>query len=169
MYRTMTIMTGAALLLAACAKPGPPPKPQPGSWSMKMELVDAKGPDADKVKATMAPMMAAMGNMSICITPEDAAKADPTKNITQGNGDCKFDKQEISSAGVHVAGTCTKNGMQSKVAADGTISATAQNMTITTETQSPMGGGMLTMKMRMQTQRTGDCKPGDMKAPPGVM
>jgi hypothetical protein len=167
MRKTMIAAAAAAVLLAGCAKPGPPPKPQPGSWSMKMELLDAQGPDADKVKAMMGPMFASMANMSVCITPEASAKSDPTKGITQG-GDCKFDKQDISSAGIHVSGTCTKNGATSKVVADGTITATSQDLTMETETNSPMGNGALKMKLRVQSQRTGDCKPGDITPPAGA-
>ncbi|MBN8808194.1 MAG: DUF3617 family protein [Sphingomonas sp.] len=165
--RTLTIAAAAAAtLLAGCAKPGPPPKPQPGSWSMKMELVDAQGPDADKVKAMMGPMFASMSNMSICITPEASAKSDPTKGITQG-GDCKFDRQEVNSSGIHVSGVCTKNGTQSKVTADGSITATSQDLTMQTETTPPGGKAPMSMKLRMQMQRTGDCKPGDITPPAG--
>lgn len=167
MRKTMIAAGAAAVLLAGCAKPGPPPKPQPGSWSMKMELLDAQGPDADKVKGMMSMMTSAMANMSVCITPEDSAKSDPTTSITKGSGDCTFDKKDISSAGIHIAGVCRKNGVESKVAADGTITATSQDVTITTDTKSPMGNGNLTLKMRMQTQRTGDCKPTDMKSSSG--
>ena len=167
MHTKTMAAAAAAILLAGCAKPGPPPKPQPGSWSMKMDLVDVQGPDADKVKAMMGPMFASMANMSICITPEASAKSDPAKGITNGNGDCKFDKQDVSSAGIHLSGVCTKNGVQSKVSADGTLTATSQDMTMKTETTSPMGGGALTMQIRVQSQRTGDCKPGDITPPAG--
>lgn len=168
MHKTMMTAGIAAMLLAGCAK-GPPPKRQPGSWSQTMELKNFEGKDADKAKAALGQMFAAMNSVTVCVTPEMAAKEDPTANLEKlgsGGGTCTFDKKSAAGGSLDVAGTCKDAaGKTAKITATGTLGATDQDITMSVEGFDPSGAREGLMEVRVHSVRKGECTASDMKVP----
>ncbi|WP_299422615.1 DUF3617 family protein [Sphingomonas bacterium] len=173
MRKTMMAAGMAAIMLAGCAKSGPPPKREPGSWSSKFELKRVEGKDADKAKAAMTPMFAMMSAMSICVTPEMSAKEDPTQDVEKlggPNGRCTFDRKSIAGGTIDVAGTCKlANGKTTKVTATGTLGASVQDMDTTVEVFDATGAKEGLMEIANHSTRNGECTAKDMKSPPATM
>ena len=169
-----TIMTAgmAAMMLAGCSK-GPPPKRLPGSWSQTMELKRYEGADAEKAKAALGQMFAMMGSVSVCVTPEMAAKEDVTANLEKlgGNsGNCTFDKKSVAGGNLELAGTCKDpSGKVAKISATGTISASDQDIDMTVEGFDAAGTKQGLMEMRVHSVRNGECTAKDKKAPAATM
>jgi len=172
--RTTTIAAAAAvILLAGCGKSGPPPKREPGSWTQKMELKRFEGKDAEKAKAGIEQMFAMMSAMSVCVTPEMAAKEDPTANLEKlggGNGDCKFDRKSVAGGNLDISGTCkSAGGKSAKVTATGTMGASDQDIDMTVEGYDASGAKEGLMEMRVHSTRNGECTAKDMKSPTATM
>ena len=164
-----TIMTAgiAAMLLAGCAK-GPPPKREPGSWSQTMELKRFEGKDADKAKVALGQMFAAMNSVTVCVTPEMAAKEDPTANLEKlgsgGGGTCTFDKKSVAGGSLDIAGTCKDTaGKTAKITATGTIASGEQDITMVVEGFDPYGAKEGLMEIRVHSLRKGECTASDAR------
>ena len=171
MHKTMVAAGIAAMLLAGCSK-GPPPKRQPGSWSQTMELKQFEGKDAEKAKAALGQMFAAMNSVTVCVTPEMAAKEDPTANLEKlgsGGGTCTFDKKSAAGGALDIAGTCKDaTGKTAKITATGTIGATDQDISMTVEGFDASGTKEGLMQVRVHSVRKGECTATDMKMPAGA-
>lgn len=168
MHKTMMTAAIAAMLLAGCAK-GPPPKRQPGSWAQTMELKRFEGKDADKAKVALGQMFAAMNTVTVCVTPEMAAKEDPTANLEKlgsGGGTCTFDRKSAAGGTLDVAGTCKDQaGKSAKITATGTLGATDQNINMIVEGFDPSGAKEGLMEIQVHSVRKGECTASDVKAP----
>jgi hypothetical protein len=166
MRKTMMTAAVAAMMLAGCAK-GPAPKREPGSWSQTMELKRFEGKDADKAKAALGQMFAAMSSATICYTPEMAAKEDPTANLEKlgsGGGTCTFDKKSADGGALDIAGTCKDTaGKTAKITATGTLGTTDQDVTMTVEGFDAYGAKEGLMEIRVHSVRQGECTAKDMR------
>ncbi len=161
------VAVAGALLLGGCDAifdKGPPPKRQPGSWSQKVDIVKIEGKDADKIKGQMQAGIAMMGSLSICVTPELAAKEDPTEGLKKfnSNNDCKVDSQDYEGKNVSFSGTCKgPDGQQNKVVTKGTLSPTAQDFSVSID-------GPTKIELKTHASRNGDCTAKDLKVPAGA-
>jgi len=166
MYKTTMTAGIAAMLLAGCAK-GPPPKREPGSWSQTMELKRFEGKDADKAKAALGQMFAAMNAVTICVTPEMAAKEDPTANLEKlgsGGGTCTFDKKSANGGALDIAGTCKDTaGKTAKITATGTLGASDQDINMVVEGFDAYGAREGLMEIRVHSVRKGECTASDAR------
>ncbi|MEO5492547.1 MAG: DUF3617 family protein [Sphingomonas sp.] len=166
MRKTMMTAGIAAMMLGGCAK-GPPPKREPGSWSQTMELKRFEGNDAEKAKAALGQMFAAMNAVTICVSPEMAAKEDPTANLEKlgsGGGTCTFDKKSADGGYLDIAGTCKDTaGKSAKITATGTLSASDQDVNMTVEGYDTYGAKEGVMEIRVHSVRKGECTAGDMR------
>jgi hypothetical protein len=169
--KRILIGTVATLALAGCgggAGSNAPVKRQPGSWSSSIEIVKLEGPDIKPgTREQMQQMFSMMGAMSVCITPEAAAREDVSKNLenSAGSRDCKFDKQNVSGATVEFSGTCEQNGKKVRMTANGSNGATTQDITMKIEPLNAAGAAEGVMEMRVTSKRNGECKPGDITPP----
>ncbi|MEG3123211.1 DUF3617 domain-containing protein [Sphingomonas sp. GB1N7] len=167
--RNLIALTGVALLAAGCGKSDSGPvKRQPGSWSQKIEIVEFAGPGIKpEQKAQMQQMMNMMAGVSACITPEFAAQEDAEKNLTAMGGaqnNCKVTDKNISGGKVAFTANCSKDGRAVKLTADGTSSATEQNIKMSVESAGTNNdGGKLVMNV--SAKREGECKPGEFTPP----
>lgn len=166
MYKTMMTAGIAAMMLAGCAK-GPPPKREPGSWSQTMELKRFEGKDADKARAALDQMFATMSAVTICVTPEMAAKEDPTANLEKlgsGGGTCTFDKKSATGGTLDIAGSCKDaGGKTAKITATGTLGASDQDINMTVEGFDTSGTKEGLMEIRVHSVRKGECTAKDMR------
>ncbi len=161
---------GAALLLAACgAKSDAPIRREAGSWSTKVEILELAGkgvkPDG---KIDLQQYFDLLTMNALCLTPEMAARDDIRRDIENASGagnDCRFDKHKLSSETVEFSGTCGEGARKVRVSAQGTSGTTARDMIMTVEQLGTDGKPEGIMKMRMSSQRTHACKPGDTTPP----
>lgn len=165
----------AAMMLAACggseeksagglsaqdvaAEVGTAITPQPGQYSSTVELLafDVPGVPAamlEQMKA-QAKSGAAQGN-SFCLTPDQADPKAMMQNMAEG--DCTFSQFDVNGAKITADMVCKGNGgPEGRVQMDGTMAATGSDMTMTMQ-QSMGNMGVVNMKMRVTTKRTGDC------------
>lgn len=165
----MTPALVAAMVLAGCGSKEPV-KREPGSWGQRIEIVrlDGKGLDASarQQMQQMQQMFDMLGKITVCVTPEQAAKEDVARNMEKlgaGGGECKVDRQTISGETVDYAATCKQNGETVRLAMTGTSGATRQDMTIKVEPsdQSVKQG----MEMRLVAERRGECTASDIRMP----
>ncbi|WP_260580457.1 DUF3617 domain-containing protein [Sphingopyxis sp. PET50] len=182
MKKTLMLAIASSLVLAACgdkaatdgktgkaASNEPAVKPQPGSWTSKIEVVDIKGEGVPaNAKDQMNQMFAGMSGISVCLTPEAAAKEDiATKMSNMGaqGRDCTIDEENNSGTSVDFATTCKGAGGNMKIAAKGTSDATAQDVTMTMTALKADGSEEGTIVMRVTSARKGECGPGDITPP----
>lgn len=174
-------VAAAALLVSGCSKKedadgvggsqavsagtastsGPPVKRDPGKWKMQMELVKLDIPGAPaEIKAGMEKMFASMPSAEQCITAEQIASEDIEKNLSNAaarGSECTFDKKVIAGETIDIAGTCKQGPQTANLVIKGTSGKTAQDLTIISTGVGPDGKTPMTMEMRMQATRTGDC------------
>jgi type II secretory pathway component PulK len=161
-----TAVVLAAMLLVGCGSKEPV-KRQPGSWRQTIRIVrlEGKGLDAS-AQQQMQQMFDLFGKMTVCVTPEQAAKEDVAKNMEKlgaSGGTCTVEKQTISGETVDYAATCKQNGETVRIAMAGTSGATKQDMTIKVEPadQTVKQG----MELRVIAERRGDCTANDVRVP----
>ena len=136
-------------------------QPRPGQYSASLELLefDIPGMD-DAAKQQMQQVFEsglAEGN-SFCMTEEDVAKNGPeqmVKNLAEN--DCEMKSFNVSGGTIAAEMQCPgEQGSTSTVRMDGTMTAEGSTMTMDMR-QQIAGMGETHMKMRVTSQRTGDC------------
>lgn len=182
MRRLVLLALSASVALSGCGSIGggnssgeagggsaaAPVKRQPGSWQSKIQIVRLEGPDVKpEMREQMQKMMDMMGGISVCMTPEAIAEEDPAKNLEKqaGGNNCTFDKKNFSGETMEFAGTCSNGGKKMKMNAKGKSTATSQDITMVIEPLKADGSPEGVMEMRVTSNRTGDCKPGDFTPP----
>jgi hypothetical protein len=157
-------------LLAACgAKSDAPVKREPGSWSTKITIAKLEGKGVTpQARTGMQQMFDAMASMSVCVTPEAAAREDIGHNLEGASGagrNCQFDKRDMSGETISFSGTCSDGARKVRLSATGTSGATAQDMTMKVEPIGADGAPEGVMEMHVVTTRSGACKPTDITPP----
>lgn len=165
--RTIIAIASIAVFVSGCGQSGPI-KRQPGSWSQKIEILEFAGPGiTPEQKAQMQQMMNMMAGVSVCISPEFAAQEDPEKNLTAMGGqqnNCSVSDKVLTGGKIAFTANCSKDGKAVKLTADGTNSATEQNIKMSVESAGANNdGGKLVMNV--VAKREGDCKPGQFTPP----
>lgn len=167
---TLAAVAACALLLSGCGKPAPqaPIKRQPGSWTQKVDLLKLEGKGADpKAKATMQQMFNSLSRISLCVTPDAAAREDITADFANAGGgmNCTFDKHSVSGEAIEASGTCSGGPEPARISVKGTSGATAQDIMIAIEALDPKAPGAGGMVMHVTTRRMGACTAHDLKPP----
>lgn len=184
MKKTLMVLLASGFLLTACGdkatKEGsgdsaaaantPPEKRQPGSWSQKIEIVKLEGDDVKPGdRAQMDQMFAMLSGMSVCLTPEAAAREDMAKNLSDMGSrgeNCTFDKRVASGSNVEFSATCKGDGGNTmRMSAKGTSGATSQDITMSMTANKVDGSKEGEMVMRVTSERKGECGPNDITPP----
>lgn len=160
----------ALSLLSACGtKSDTPVKREPGSWSTKITIAKLEGKGVTpQTKAGMQQMFDAISSMTVCVTPEAAAREDIGHNLegaTGAGGNCKFDKRDLNGETISFSGICGEDTHKVRMSATGTSGATAQDMTMKVEPLGADGAPEGIMEMHVVTTRSGACKPTDITPP----
>lgn len=136
-------------------------QPRPGQYRTSIELLEFDVPGmTDQMKQQMVSVMGgelAKGN-TFCLTPEEAAANGPREmleNMAEAN--CSFSRFDVSSGTISADMQCTgDDGLTSHVLMDGEMTEASSDMTMTMD-QQMQGMGEVHMKMRVTSERTGDC------------
>jgi len=170
----------AAILLAACggndadadgdgaltgeevaAAAGDMVQPRPGQYRTTLELLEFEAPGVpDSAKEQMENAFAsglAEGN-TFCMTEEDAAKNGPRQMVENlAESDCEMKTFEVSGNSVVAEMQCGgTQGASNTVKMEGEMTAESSTMTMDMS-QAMAGMGAMNMKMRVNSQRIGDC------------
>lgn len=138
------------------------PRPIPGLYRSQVELLSVEAPGlppqmAGQMKAMMSKRSAPS---EFCLTGEEAAKGyeERVKKLA-GRPECTFDRYEAHGGKLDAKMTCTgQGGVTSVMTMLGTMSPDGSDVTIGMEQSGgKMPGGGMTMKMRVKSQRVGEC------------
>ncbi len=127
--------------------------PRPGQYKVKTEILELNVPGmpAGMSVDTMNKMAGGM-DVTYCITEQDAAKAAREMAAQSSQGECEFQKYEITGGRIDTEMSCRgADGKATTIKTNGTIDA--DGMDITAEIAAP---GM-SQKMHVVHERVGDC------------
>lgn len=132
--------------------------PRPGKYTSRMELLDFSMPGMpDAAKAQMQQAFAsglAQGN-EFCMTAEQADPRQMLQNMAESK--CSFSRFDVDGGKIDADMSCTgDDGIASTVQMQGQMAADSSTMTMAMQ-RSMEGIGKMQMKMRVTSQRIGDC------------
>ena len=136
-------------------------QPEPGQYSASLELLefDAPGmpPEAKEQMQQIFASGLAEGN-TFCMTEAEAAENGPRQMVENlAESDCELSTFNVSGNTVVADMQCPgEAGGSSKVHMEGQMRAEGSTMTMDMEQDVP-GMGATKMKMRVTSERTGDC------------
>lgn len=137
-------------------------QPRPGEYRTTVELLEFYMPGmSDAVQQQMRSAMGASLTQSrdFCLTPEEAEANGPqnmAKNLAQSN--CTMDKFHVSGNTIAADMSCkgSDGAGAGKMRMEGQMSAEGSVMTMAMDQEMP-GAGTMHMKMKVTSERTGDC------------
>ena len=171
-----TLPLAAAILLAACgggsegedvatedvaAEAEGMPQPRPGEYRVSVELLEFDGPGLPDAAKEQAQEFYASGLTShtFCLTPEDVAN-NGAEQMVKGladSDDCTVKSFNVSGGSVVSEMQCAMDGgITSTMRTEGEITSEGSTMTMDS-TQTVPGAGETRTKMKMTTERIGDC------------
>lgn len=146
--------------MAAAAEDGP--TPQAGQYRTTMELVEISVPNAPPEMAQALQQGFGSGAQeanTYCVTPEQAAASNSREEVLKNLADsnCTVDQFNQAGGAIDAVLTCSGDGMMNgQVTLNGTMTETGSNMEMSLKMQVPQAGEA-TMRMRMVSERIGDC------------
>ncbi len=140
-------------------------QPRPGEYRTTMELLDFQMPEVPGMTEQMKQQMRATMGASLtqshdfCLTPEEAAANGPRQMAEKlAKSDCTMERFDISGSKIVADMSCPgANGAgASTMRMEGQMSAEGSDMTLAMDQEVP-GRGSIHTKMRVTSERTGEC------------
>lgn len=136
-------------------------RPLPGQYSSTVELValDLPGVPAEQVGQLRSMMESAMARTnSYCLTKEEAERGfEEMARESQEN--CRIESFDVDGAKFAGRMSCSGEGARGTMTMNGTGSETGSQMAMAMDMQSSdLPGGSMNMKLKVVSQRTGDCQ-----------
>ncbi len=134
--------------------------PRPGLYKTSAELIDFDIPNLPKEQKEMFRGMFSSGlaqGSEYCLTAEEAENAG--KQMAQGlaEGDCTYNDFTMGGGSLKADMVCKdEDGQEGHVTLDGTMTSEGADMTMEMNQAVPEVGDVK-MKMRMTSERVGDC------------
>jgi len=174
-----TLPLAAAVLLAACggstdadgdgeisaeevaAEAGDAIQPQPGQYRGSFELIEFEAPGMPAAAREQMQQIFSGGlteGIEFCITEQDVAE-NGAEGMVKGlaEGDCTTERFNVSGGSIDAEMQCPGEGGGTRtVKLNGRMTATSSDMTMETSQEMPQVGAT-TMKMRVRSERVGDC------------
>lgn len=128
-----------------------------GLWSstVTIEQIDAPGVPAEMVRRMKSTIGSGQAHQS-CLTEEEAKN--PKANFFTGTGNqCKYDHFKMGGGKIDATMRCSQQGASQVMTMNGTYSPDSYRMSMNTHMEGvgPVGG--LTMAMRVDSKRVGEC------------
>lgn len=132
---------------------------RPGQWqsTMTIEEMDMPGmpPEArDRMKT----MFAKARTTENCVTPEEARQPNP--KMFAGSDQCRYDHFTMGGGKIDAAMHCNQAGTTQTMTMAGTYGPESYAMQMTSKTQGGSAGEAMSMKMKVEARRIGECKAG---------
>lgn len=130
---------------------------KPGKWLSKMTVEELSAPGMPKEFADR--MKSAMGQAresESCLTEEEAKK--PKEDFFAGrDNQCRYDHFKMGGGKIDAKMRCAQGGTAQVMAMDGSYSPDSYNMRMSTTTEGKGPTGGMTMRMRIDAKRVGEC------------
>lgn len=173
--RISTIAVLACTLAAACSPPAPAPAPadtsanspaaggtiagsiQPGQYRTTVTVLDMNIPGIKTSTINMAPT-----TTEDCVTSSDVSEFTRGGLVDADEGET-CTQNSMNSTGGHIEGSATcqgENGPRT-MHISGAYTSNHVEMDVTASSQMPGGGGEMTQRMRIVTDRIGECAAGE--------
>lgn len=159
----MILAAGMACLLAACSPPaqqGPASASaargiQPGQYRSTVTMLEMNLPGIESQGVDTTPTVS-----ENCVTSSDIVNFAEGSTAGGNSGEtCAQNSMTVADGRIHGETSCTGPNGTRTLQIDGTYSPTRIDMEISSNTDMP-GVGASTMRMRMASERIGDCPAG---------
>jgi hypothetical protein len=140
---------------------GAAPRMSPGRWEGTMTIIDMQIPGMPaEMGEKMKDQMSKGHSFSNCLTPEQANK--PTADFfSGGNNSCVYDHFSMNNGQLDAAMTCKNQGPGGTMHATmkGNFSSDSLQLAMTSKSEGTSGQPMtnMTMSMKMESKRVGEC------------
>jgi hypothetical protein len=129
---------------------------RPGQWQSKMTIDEMNMPGMPPdAQAQMKKMFAQSRVTENCVTPEQARQ--PTPKMFAGNDQCRYDHFTMGDGKIDAAMHCNQQGTTQTMTMAGTYGPEAYSMNMTSKTEGGPSGEPMSMKMRVEAKRIGEC------------
>ena len=128
---------------------------RPGKWLSEITMEDVSAPGMpDEVREQMKGMMAGRQSYESCLTPEQANR--PQEDFFSGkpSEQCRYDHFRMGDGKIDAKMSCS--GGKQVMELDGAYTPESYKMRMTTTARQAPGGDM-TMRMRIDAKRVGEC------------
>lgn len=130
---------------------------RPGKWSSTMTIEELAAPGmppefAERMKSTMGAGQSAES----CLTEEDAKK--PNEDFFAGkNNQCRYEYFKMGDGKIDARMNCSQGAATQVMEMNGSYSPDTYRMRMSTTTEGASRTGGMTMKMRIDAKRIGEC------------
>ena len=129
---------------------------RPGKWVSTVSIEAMEMPGMPPQAAEQVKRMAERTHTTeSCLSPEDARQ--PKGNFFGGNENCRYDHFRMGSGKIDAEMRCTQEGVTQVMAMDGTYSPESYQMRMKATTEGGPAGGNVTMQMKVEAKRVGEC------------
>jgi len=129
---------------------------QPGKWRSTMTVEEMKMPGMPaETQDRMKDMFAQAKVSETCITPEEARQ--PSAKMFAGNDQCRYDHFTMGGGKIDAEMHCNQAGAKQTMTMTGTYSPDSYAMHMSTQTAGSDAGDAISMKMRVEAKRIGQC------------
>jgi hypothetical protein len=131
---------------------------RPGKWQSTMTIEDMQMPGMPAAQQEQMRKMFAQSRVTEnCVTPEEARQPQP--KMFAGNDQCRYDHFTMGNGKIDAEMHCKQQGATQTMAMAGTYGPEAYAMHMTTKTEGGPAGEAMSMKMRVESKRIGECTP----------
>lgn len=133
---------------------------RPGKWVSSVSIEDMQAPGMPPEAAEQMKRMVAQTHRSeSCLTPDDVRQ--PSADFFGGNENCRYDHFTMGGGKIDAQMRCDTGGASQMMRMEGTYSSDSYQMRMTSRSGGGPGGEPLTMQMKVEAERVGDCPPGE--------
>lgn len=131
---------------------------RPGKWISTVTIENMAMPGMPpETRQRLQSMLQQTRTAEVCLTEEQAKK--PSADFFSGNEECRYDHFTMTGGKIDAAMRCSHGGTTQTMQMAGTYSPTSYEMRMKSATAGGPSGEPMTMEMRVQSHRVGDCTP----------
>ena len=128
----------------------------PGLWRSTVTLEEMAMPGMPaEVAREMKKAQGEPQTHEQCLTPEQAKR--PKEDFFGGRENCRYERFSMGNGRIDAVMNCSEGGATQKMAMAGTYSGNAYNMQMTMQAAEAGGTPGMSMKMRVDAERIGEC------------
>lgn len=148
---------------------------RPGKWSSTVTVLEMNSPNMPpEMQAMMKERIGRPQTVEACLTADQVDN--PERMLGQIPASCKYDRYVMGKGKMDGKLRCEMNGMTQEMSVAGTYSDDQYSLTIDNKTSLPPGAtpvagqpASMSMKMKVDSKRLGECDGTEAKAPPAPM
>ena len=127
-----------------------------GQWVSTVEVEDVTVPGIPpQAAADMERMIEQSHKAQVCLTPEEAGR--PNADFFGGNENCRYDHFTMRGGKIDAQMRCDTGAGATVMELDGTYARDSYTMRMSTRTPGGQGQPPVSIRMKVEAKRTGDC------------